>query len=139
MMCAAEQQPPGHREVDQKLVFVVDDEAMIGDVVQIVLRMEGFRPRVFQNPEQALEAFAQEEIKPALLLTDYLMTPINGMQLIERCKQILPELKTILYSGNAGEQALHQYSVKPDAFLRKPFLPRTLMSLLRSTLNLTAL
>jgi DNA-binding NtrC family response regulator len=134
-MSAVQMQSPGRTEMDGKLIYVVDDEAMIGDVVQIILRMEGYTSKFFQNPEQAWEAFQQEDPKPALLLTDYVMAPLNGMQLIERCKQIHPELKTILYSGNAGEHVFQLYSVKPDAFLRKPFLPRTLLGLLRSTLS----
>jgi DNA-binding NtrC family response regulator len=135
MMSSPEQQSWNSPDVDGKLIYVVDDEALIGDVVQVILRMEGYRSRFFQDPEQAWAAFRSEPIKPALLLTDYLMNPINGMQLIARCKQLCPELKTILYSGNAGEYALHEYGVNPDAFLRKPFLPGTLLGLLRSTLN----
>jgi len=83
----------------------------------------------------AFRAFIEEERKPALLLTDFAMTPINGMELIEQCKPHHPHLRTILYSGNAGEEILHQYSVKPDAFLRKPFLPRALLALVQKTLD----
>jgi DNA-binding NtrC family response regulator len=134
-MSAATQPNPGHPAVDAKLIYVVDDEAMIGDVVQIILRTEGYRSKFFQDPEQAWSALTRDETKPALLLTDYVMRPMNGLELIERCKRVQPGLKTILYSGNAGDSAIHQSPVKPDAFLRKPFLPRTLLSLLRSTLN----
>ena len=134
-MNAAAQPNPGHPAVDAKLIYVVDDEAMIGDVVQIILRMEGYRSKFFQDPEQAWAAFAHDETRPALLLTDYLMRPMNGLELIERCKRVQPGLKTILSSGNAGGTVLQQSSVKPDAFLRKPFLPRTLLGLLRSTLD----
>jgi DNA-binding NtrC family response regulator len=135
-MSPAEQQIPGRPEVDEALIYVVDDEAMIGDVVQIILRMEGYRSKYFQDPEEAWRAFRDGETKPALLLADYVMLPINGMQLIDRCKQLHPTLKTILYSGNAGEHILHKYPLKPDAFLRKPFLPRTLLGLIRSILGL---
>ena len=119
---------------ERKLVYVVDDESMIGDVVQIILRLDGYTPKFFSDPEQAWHCFENEEVKPALLLTDYLMTPLNGLELIERCKAICPALRTILYSGNAGEDLLVQAKVRPDAFLRKPFLPRTLLALVRSTL-----
>jgi DNA-binding NtrC family response regulator len=134
-MTTAEQQPPTPTTVDSKFIYVVDDEAMIGDVVQIILKMDGFRPRFFQDPEVAWTMFQQEQPKPALLLTDYLMCPINGMELIQRCKQSQPVLKTILYSGNVSEDILHRYAIEPDAFLRKPFLPKTLLGLVRLTLQ----
>ena len=120
---------------DGKLIYVVDDESMIGDVVQIVRRLEGFHSRFFDHPEKAWRALQEEPVKPVLLLTDYVMTPINGLQLIQRCKAQFPEIKTILYSGNATEDILIHAPVQPDAFLRKPFLPRALVNLIRSTLS----
>jgi DNA-binding NtrC family response regulator len=131
----AEQHTATPYPVDPKLVYVVDDEVMIGDVVQIILRIEGYTPKFFADPEQAWKALLEEPAKPALLLTDYLMSPINGLELINRCKPQFPHLRTILYSGNAGEDVLQRYPVRPDAFLRKPFLPRTLLSLVRSIVS----
>ncbi len=134
-MSAEESHTSNPFSVDAKLIYVVDDEKMIGDVVQIILRMDGFEPRFFQDPELALQSLDRDPIKPALLLTDHVMTPINGMELIERSKRLVPNLRTILYSGNAGSDILQRYNFKPDAFLRKPFLPRTLTGLVRSTLS----
>jgi DNA-binding NtrC family response regulator len=121
--------------VDTRLIYVVDDETMIGDVVQIVLKMDGYVPKFFPDPEEALRALEDEPRQPALLLTDFVMTPLNGMELIQRCKLRFPQLRTILYSGNAGEDCMRSYAIRPDAFLRKPFLPRTLLGLVRSTLQ----
>ena len=134
-MCPVEQPTSSPYPVDCKLVYVVDDEVMIGDVVQIILRLEGYRPKFFADPEAAWRALLEEPAKPVLLLTDYLMSPINGLDLINRCKAQFPQLRTILYSGNAGEDFLERYPVRPDAFLRKPFLPRTLLGLIKSIID----
>ncbi|MBI4664618.1 MAG: response regulator [Verrucomicrobia bacterium] len=117
------------------LVYVVDDESMIGEVVEVILKLKGFRPRFFTDPELAYETIMHEEPKPDLLLTDFLMSPINGMELIERCKRIQPGLKTILYSGNVGEEIMQYYAAKPDGFISKPFLPKTLVSVVNSVLK----
>jgi DNA-binding NtrC family response regulator len=116
-------------------VYVVDDEEMIGEVVEVILQLEGYRPKFFSDPEAAFQSFLSETVKPELLLTDFLMRPINGMELIERCKQACPELKTILYSGNVGEEILRFYTVQPDGFLSKPFLPKTLVATVQSVLS----
>jgi DNA-binding NtrC family response regulator len=134
-MSKAAPNSPAHPRVNDKLVYVVDDEPMIGDVVQLILKMNGFSPKFFPDPEVALQALVEDDPKPVLLLTDYLMDPINGMELIQRCKEHQPSLKTILYSGNANEDVLQNYDTEPDAFLRKPFLPKTLLALVRSLLN----
>jgi DNA-binding NtrC family response regulator len=116
------------------LVYIVDDEALIGEVVEAILSLEGFEAKVFSNPEDAYRAFAGDLKKPELLISDFVMTPMNGMELIERCKELQPQLKTILYSGNVGEEITSQYPTKPDGFMSKPFLPRTLISLVQSVL-----
>jgi DNA-binding NtrC family response regulator len=117
-----------------KRVFVVDDESRIGELVQTILKLEGYDARCFSDPEQALSALEEEPQKPDLLLTDFVMQPINGMELIERSRRVVPNLKTILYSGNASEEVSQAYSTKPDRFLAKPFLPATLLALLEATL-----
>lgn len=116
------------------LVYIVDDEVLIGEVVEAILSLEGYETKVFSNPEQALRAFCEESRKPELLISDFVMTPMNGMELIERCKEVAPGLKTLLYSGNVGEEITSQYITKPDAFMNKPFLPRTLVGLVQSVL-----
>lgn len=128
-------QAPTEKEDGKILIYVVDDESLIGEVVEVVLKLKGFRPRFFVNPEEAFQSLVNEKEKPVLLLTDFLMSPINGMELIERCKKVHPNLKTILYSGNVDEEITHYYSIKPDGFLSKPFLPKNLVATVQSVLS----
>ena len=116
------------------LIYLVDDEPLIGEVVEAVLTLEGYRITFFQDPTVALQEFLKADPKPQLLLADFVMRPMTGMELIERCKQAQPALKTILYSGNVGEEIMESHSVRPDAFLNKPFLPRKLIDLVKSVL-----
>ncbi len=120
---------------EKALIYVVDDEVMIGEVVEVILGLEGYRPRFFQNPRQALEALERGEDRPDLLLTDFVMSPINGIELIEKARRVYPGLKTILYSGNVGQESLNRFLTKPDAFLAKPFLPKTLISVVQKVLD----
>jgi DNA-binding NtrC family response regulator len=116
-------------------IYIVDDEAMIGEVVEVILSLEGYQARFFQNPVQALEAFTEADPKPDLLLTDFVMSPMNGMELIESCRKVVPDLKCILYSGNVGQEITQYYNSKPDGFLSKPFLPKTLTGIVQSVLS----
>lgn len=116
-------------------VFIVDDEALVGQVVETILSMEGFEARFFSDPVEALREFMAAERKPDLLLSDFVMTPMNGMELIGHCKQAAPGLHTVLYSGNVGEEILRRYTDKPDAFLTKPFLPQALIGTVRRVLE----
>jgi DNA-binding NtrC family response regulator len=117
------------------VIYVVDDEPMVGEVVEILLQMEGFQPKLFQDPAVALMDFLAANPRPSLLITDFVMGSMNGMELIDNCKRIQPDLKTILFSGNVGEKITSSYSVKPDRFVGKPFQPKVLIEVIRSLLN----
>ena len=121
--------------VGKGLIYVVDDEAVIGEVVEVILGLEGYQSKIFHNPKDALHAIANGETLPDLLLTDFAMTPLNGMELIERVRDLHPEMKIILYSGNVGEEVMQRYRSLPNAFLAKPFLPKTLLALIDKVIH----
>ena len=117
------------------LVYIVDDEPMVGDVVQAILKMGGYESVLFDDPKTAFQALNEANPKPTLLLTDFLMPQMTGRELIQHCKKVHPELKTILYSGNVQEETVAFYPARPDRFLRKPFTPKTLIDLVQSVLE----
>ena len=117
------------------LVYVVDDEPMVGDVVQAILKMGGYESVLFQDPNAAFKAISEANPKPTLLLTDFQMPQMTGRELIQHCKKAHPLLKTILYSGNVQEDTVALYPARPDRFLRKPFTPKTLIDLIESVLG----
>ncbi len=107
-------------------IYVVDDLIGVTDVVSMVLKTVGYRTVVFNDPVAAYEEFAAADPKPALLITDFGMPGMNGMELIQRCKAASPGLKTLSYSGMLTADDLAGYAVKPDRILRKPSTMRAL-------------
>ena len=116
------------------LVYVVDDEPMVGDVVQAILKLGGYDSVFFADPTAACKALSEANPKPTLLLTDFQMPQMTGRELIQHCKKVCPGLKTILYSGNVQEDTVAFYPSRPDRFLRKPFTPKTLIDMVESVL-----
>lgn len=104
------------------LVYIVDDEPMIGELVGSFLQMEGLQVEVFNEPLAALDAFRMANPKPALLLTDFQMPDMNGLELIRACKELHPELHTISISGTMNNSDMEEAGIAPDRFVRKPFL-----------------
>ena len=115
-------------------IYVVDDEPAVAELVAALLEIEGLGSTVFQSPIQALQAFRAANPRPKLLITDYLMNMLNGMELIEQCKLLEPELHTMLISGHASNDDVAAHAVRPDAFIRKPFKSTVLMTAVRSLL-----
>ena len=118
------------------LVYIVDDEPMIGELVGSFLQMEGLQVEVFHQPLLALDAFRAADPKPALLLTDFQMPDMNGLELIRACKELHPELRTISISGTMNTSDMEEAGIKPDRFVRKPFLASDLRQPIAELLGL---
>lgn len=130
--------PPGPAATTSKnspLVYIVDDEKLVADVVEAVLRLKNYRTRLFLDPREAWTVIPDSEPKPDVLLTDFVMDGMNGMELIQHCKNRIPTLKTILYSGTVDQEILQEYPVRPDGFMSKPFLPKVLLETVRQVLS----
>jgi DNA-binding NtrC family response regulator len=117
------------------LIFLVDDQAMLLDLAEMSLQAGGYAFKKFLDPEDALEAFSKARRKPALLITDYAMGKMNGLELIEKCKAIKPDLKSILISGTAGAEIVLGSPVRVDRYMGKPYQPANLADLVRHVLS----
>src|SRR5689334_5143246 len=121
--------PARTRSTARPLVFVVDDEPMLLELATVILEPLGFEMATFRDAETALHAFAGSQVRPDLLITDYAMHCMNGMDLIRECRRLKPEQKVLLISGTVGPEVFHHASAKPDRFLAKPYQARELISL----------
>jgi two-component system, response regulator YesN len=127
--------PPERNDVDSPpTVYVVDDEQMLLDLAEMILEPAGFHVCLFRDPEQALVEYKAAESPPDVLVTDYAMGRMNGMDLIRQCKQLHPEQKTILLSGTVDESIYEQSGVRADHFLSKPYQINKLVEVIQKLL-----
>jgi len=117
------------------LIYVVDDEEVLLDLAEVALTEDGYALKKFQDPRAALESFANEPHKPSLLLTDYAMGAMSGIELSTRCKSAHPELKIIMVSGTAGPEIIINAPVEVDEFIGKPYEPELLARTVRALLK----
>jgi DNA-binding response OmpR family regulator len=111
-------------------VFVVDDEPMLLELAEAILKPMGYQVRTFRNPELALREFSAAQ--PDVVITDYAMGRMNGMDLIRECRRLNPRQKMILLSGTVDEHVFADAPVKPDQFLTKPYQVQELAERVRS-------
>jgi DNA-binding NtrC family response regulator len=131
----SQQKPKSLSRSDAPLIYLVDDEAVLLDVAEASLQAAGYRTVKFSDPEVALRTFLKSKHRPALLITDYAMGKMNGIELLERCKQAEPGLKSILVSGTAGAEIMLDAPVQVDRFLAKPHPSEALCDLVRRVLG----
>ncbi len=113
------------------LIYVVDDEPMLLELAAVVLEPHGYRIETYRDPSAALRAYEAASPRPALVITDYAMHQMNGMDLIMGCKKLQPSQKILLVSGTVSETIYHNSSQKPDRFLAKPYQANQLIELVR--------
>ena len=113
-------QAKDHNTADKPAtIFVVDDEPMLLDLAAAILEPLGYEVRTFRDPQAALAEFAK--VMPAVVVTDYAMGGMSGIEFIHACKRVKPDQKTMLVSGTVDEHIYANDSARPDTFLAKPY------------------
>ena len=117
-------------------IYIVDDEPTLLELAEYILEMEGLRFEKFEEPKRALAAFNDADPKPDLIITDYVMLGMDGLQLVGECRRTKPDVKSILVSGTVQEEVVHRSPVKVDYFLRKPYLAQEFLGAINGVLNI---
>lgn len=101
-------------------ILVVDDEAVIRELLSDILEDEGYPVESRPNAPAALEALEQDE-DFVLLFTDIMMPDMDGIELIRRARQMRPSLVPIVMTGFATletaraavREGAYDYVLKP--------------------------
>lgn len=134
-MSASPEQKNGHSADPRPLVFAVDDEPMLLELASMILQPQGYRVETFRDPLAAVRAFSLANPLPVLIVTDFAMHRMNGMDLIRDCRQIHPQQKILMVSGTVDESVYLDSPHKPDAFLPKPYSAAELTALVNKLLG----
>lgn len=77
-------------------IFVIDDDATFCLLLDKILSRD-YAVKAFTSPLEAIEQISLE--KPDLILTDYTMPEMNGLELTRTVKQSFPNLPIIVLTG----------------------------------------
>nr|AHE14567.1 response regulator [uncultured bacterium] len=114
-------------------VLVVDDEQGILEALADLLREEGFRVQTAAHGREALERMA--ELKPDLVLTDWMMPVLDGPALIARIHAEPAYGDVALIAMSAVDVTGLRRQHPGLLFLQKPFDISTLMRQVRTALD----
>jgi CheY-like chemotaxis protein len=126
MKDAPDKSPPEDPEV-RHAILLVDDETRLAELARLALSGR-FDVHATTSPEEALRIGADPRIR--LVLSDFQMNEINGVELIRRLRANRPDLPCILFSGNLTRDswaAAHNAGCRH--VLAKPLALSTIISL----------
>ena len=119
-----------------KTILVADDESHILHVVSLKLRNAGFRVLTARDGQEALDLALQE--LPDLIITDYHMPQLSGIELCQRLKQHPSTMGIPAIMLTARGYHLEPHDTEQSGILRmltKPFSPRHLLSTVTEVLE----
>lgn len=120
-------------------ILVADDETHILHVVSLKLRNAGFVVVTAHDGQEALELAIQE--RPDLLITDYHMPQLSGLELCQKLKQdpLTRDIRAIMLTARGYH--LEPHDTEQSGILRmisKPFSPRQLLTTVNEVLGIAA-
>ena len=117
-----------------KKILIVDDEFPVRNVVAVSLKHFGFKVDTAESGEEALNLYLQalkadvKDEKYDLVIMDMLMPGMTGDELFVRLRMKDPNLRALIMSGYASEEALERVMMGgAKGFIQKPFTIEELM------------
>jgi len=103
------------------VVMVIDDEEMVTQSIRNFLNLEtDYEVLSFTSPTEAVETLKERPVD--VIISDYLMPELNGIDFFMQAKEIQPQATRILLTGYADKEnaikaindvGLYQYIEKP--------------------------
>ncbi len=111
---------------NQKKVFIVEDDELMLNILQFILKKEGYEVTIARDGQDALDRV--KSIKPDIVLTDILIPFKSGLEVISYVKQHLQNTPVMIISSLGEEEntVVEAFNLGADDLISKPFNPSEL-------------
>jgi two-component system response regulator VicR len=117
-------------------VLVVDDEPVIADTIVQILERKGYAALAAYDGDGAIQTALLNP--PQLVISDVMMSGMNGIELGISIRRIFPDCKVILSSGQSAASDLIAAALSAGnhfVFLEKPVHPEVLLKHVEQSLK----
>ena len=116
-------------------ILVIDDDEMTLKNMRRILEKLGYQVSTFSNPLRALERL--EESPYDVIISDFRMPYLDGLELLNRAKRLSPAVEVILVTGYASlEGAIEATKQGAFHYLAKPFDPEQVRTIVSKALEM---
>lgn len=111
-----------------KTVLVIDDEPLVTEVIKEALTMVGAKVHVSNTAKAGLEDFAQYYDQVDVVIVDWIMPDMNGIEVCHKLLSAKADLKVVITSGQPENQEIYLLVDEYEnvSFVGKPFTPEEL-------------
>ena len=118
---------------DGKLIFIVDDDDALSEMLQIVLRQEGFETVRVATGDAALSEFQRS--RPDLVLLDLMLPGRDGVTVCKELRQFSGVPIVMLTAKSDTDDVVAGLEAGADDYIAKPFKTKELIARIRSRLR----
>jgi CheY-like chemotaxis protein len=109
-------------EPSGETVLVVDDEAIVRQIVKVALERAGYRVILAISGEEAIERFREMPDRIGAVLLDWKMPGMDGAAALDKMREIRSDLKVIVSSGFARTESEDRFRTSGiNGYLQKPY------------------
>ena len=117
-------------------IAIIDDEPDLAYLFKEALsQIDGAEVFAFTDPLLALEHFQTNHQNYMVIISDYRMPSMTGIELLSKIKDVNPAVTRIMMSAFEIQDELFQECNCVDKFLQKPVLMTDLINEVRKLLN----
>ena len=124
---------PGHKAT----VLIIDDEQIILDLTTIILKNRGYN--VFSAADAGSGLKLIGNLRPELVMLDYMMPGMDGLTALKEIKQGYPDTYVIMFTGKGSEEiAVDLMKAGASDYILKPFNNQDLVERIENVLRIRA-
>jgi CheY-like chemotaxis protein len=132
-----QEEPLASRLVEEGgLALVVDDDPMVRNMVQIMLRRMAYEVIAAGDGYEAVEMFRARKDEINFVLLDLSMPGMDGWETLAQLRSLRPDIPVVLVSGYDEAQLMQgDHPHRPQAFMHKPYLKSDLAAAIDTALK----
>jgi CheY-like chemotaxis protein len=114
---------PQAEQAGKYTILLVDDEPLVRAVQEQILIRAGFYVMSADHGEEAISIYRRDQQRIDLVILDYTMPGINGVETWHILREINPNIRVVFCSGNCPDEEVHLVlGLGARGFVQKPFL-----------------
>ena len=126
----------GDSTANGKTFLLIDDEPMVTDVCELMLRELGHRVLKAYSGSEGIKIYEANRERIDLIISDFNMPGMNGQEVVEKLRIINQGVKVLLSSGGISVPHEDDAIVRGfNGFLQKPYSLDTLSDKIAEILN----
>jgi two-component system, LuxR family, response regulator FixJ len=122
-----------HSPAEQRYALILDDYPAVRESLKFLLETEGFSVRAYADPAALLRDTNLPE--KAILIANYHLPFMNGLDVIEELRRWRPAIPAILVTGHATDPMRERAARAGVPMLDKPFVGAELVECARRAIE----